>query len=159
EMWPRCTRVELRGDALYCELALNRQYDLVDSYQRDPHIQFLNCKSSEDLRSFTRAWGPLYLVCTPGAEEIVQGTAIRSLDETHAHQRWLHATKCMIDACKGIQDERVALTEFLAAEFDFERTSNTYRPGDSPLFYPFLQHHFQFEGDPVVWAAAADISL
>jgi len=157
-MWPRCATVELRDGALYCELALNRQYDLIDAYRSDPHIQFLNCKSPEDLRLFTRAWGPLYLVCTRGAEEIVHGTAIRRLDETHAHQRWLHAIKGMIDACKGVADQRVALVEFLGAESDMDRTSNTYQPGSAPLFHQILQQRFQLEDDLAGWVASADLS-
>jgi hypothetical protein len=157
-MWPRCAKVELRDGALYCELALNRQYDLIDAYRSDPHIQFLNCKSPEDLRLFTRAWGPLYLVGTPGAEEITRGIAIRGLDESLAHQRWLHAIKGMIDACKGLADQRDALVEFLNAESAMDRTSNTYRPGSAPLFYQILQQQFQLEDDLAGWVASADLS-
>ncbi len=156
-MWPRCSKVELKDDALYCKLALDRQYDLVDAYSKDPHIQFLNSQSTEDLRSFTRAWGPLYLVNTPGAEEIKLGTAVRRADESHAHRRWLHAVKGMIDACKGLQDERIALVEFLAAELDMDRTSNTYQRGKAPFFHEVFQRRFLFEGNPATWAASTGI--
>src|SRR5437762_2727951 len=80
------------------------QYDLVDAYHRGPHIQFINCKSSEDLRLFTRPWGPLYLVETPGAEERKLGIAIRRVTEMHAHRRWrmrLRAWWTPADARRG----------------------------------------------------------
>src|SRR6476620_9928855 len=93
ELWPRCVEVEVKDGLLYCELASSRQYDLIDAYRLDPHVQFLNCKSTDDLRAFTRSWGPLYLVRTLGAEEIKTGRAIRRLDECRAHQRWLRAVK------------------------------------------------------------------
>src|SRR5260370_17622754 len=60
-LWPRCTNVELKDGLLHCELARDRQYDLIDAYCMDPHMQFLNCKTIADLRSFTRPSGPLYL--------------------------------------------------------------------------------------------------
>jgi len=157
EMWPRCAKVEVKNESLCCELALSRQYNLIDAYRLDPHVQFLNCKSTDDLRTFTRAWGPLYLVQTPGGEEIKLGKAIRRLDECQAHRRWLRAVKGMIDACKGLRDQRDSLVEFLAAEVDMDRTSNTYEPGRAPHFHTALQLMFRFEGDSVSWAKSADL--
>ncbi len=119
-------------------------------------MQFLNCKTIADLRSFTRAWGPLYLDQTRGKEDIRFGKAVRRLDECEAHRRWLRAVKRMIDACRGIEDERNSLIEFLAAEVDMERTSNTYKPGKVPIFHDLLRLQYHFEGDAVTWATSSD---
>jgi hypothetical protein len=156
-LWPRCTKVEIRNDLIYCELAKDRQYDLVGAYPKGPHIQFLNCETDDDLQSFVRAWGPLYLVHTPGDEEIRLGKAVRKLDECQAHRRWLRAVKRMIDACKGLEDERSSLVEYLAAEVDMERTDATHQPDKAPFFYEVLRHRFHYVCDSVAWAASTDI--
>jgi hypothetical protein len=155
-LWPRCTKVELRNEMLYCKLALDNQYDLAEAYPKSPHIQFLNCRTTEDIQSFTRAWGPLHLVLTSGAEEIRFGTAIRRLDECEAHRRWLRAIKGMIEACRGRQDERRSLVEFLAAEVDIERTSNTFVSTQVPIFHAQLKGLFRYEGDSLAWAGSTD---
>jgi hypothetical protein len=157
EIWPRCTRVEVKGDRLYCELDLDRQYDLVDAYRRDPHIQFLNCKSCDDLKSFTRAWGPLYLVETPGAEERKLGIVVRRVAEIQAHRRWLHAIRGMVDACRHPGDERAALIEFLNAEIELEEMSNTYQPGKESLFHQMFRLRFQFQVNSNAWVLSTDI--
>ena len=156
-LWPRCSKVDLKDGQFCCHLALDRQYDLIAAYPKGPHIQFLNCKSIESLLSFTRAWGPLYLVRTPGGGGIKVGTAVRRLDELQAHQRWLCAVKGMIDACRGRADERKSLLEFLAAEADLDRTSNTYRSGSTPMFHKILQLTFSYETDSITWAASTDV--
>lgn len=155
--WPRCNKVEIRNELLYCELALDRQYDLVDAYRRSPHIQFLNCKTPGDLQSFTRAWGPLYLAFTTAGDERTLGKAVRRVDECEAYRRWLRAVKGMIDACRGREDERRSLAEFLAAEVDIDRTSNTYQPDKEPIFHDLLKHEFHYKGDSVVWADSTKI--
>ena len=157
EMWPRCAKVEIQNGTLHCDLALNRQYNLVDAYHLAPHIQFLNCKSIDEFLTFTRAWGPLYLVHTPGAEEIRVGKLTRRLDESQADQRWLRAIKYMIDACRGREDQRDSLVEFMAAEVDRDRMSNTYQEGKAPLFHTVLQLKFHFQSDPVSWAKSTDL--
>ena len=155
-MWPRCSKVEVRQQALHCELALDRQYDLADAYRKTPHIQFLNCNSTEDLRLFTQAWGPLYLVHTPGADEARLGKAVRRLDECHAHRRWLRAVKGMLDACRGVGDQRTALVEYLAAEVDLERTDSTCDIGKEPFIHVALRRMFGYTGDSLEWADATD---
>jgi hypothetical protein len=154
QLWPRCTKVEIRNGSLLCVLDVDRQYDLVDAYRKDPHIQFLDCKSVDDLQKFTRAWGPLYLVQTPGAEEIKHGQAVRRVDECLAHVKWLRAVQHMIDACNGRADWRASLLEFLAAESDIERTSDIYKPGAEPLIQAILRNRFRFDCDPATWAAS-----
>src|SRR6267154_2677960 len=156
-LWPRCSKVEISNELLYCKLALDRQYDLVEAYRKTPHIQFMNCKNVDDLQSFTRAWGPLYLVLTPGNEDIRLGKAVRRLDECEAHRRWLRALKGLIEACRGRSDERGSLKEFLDAEADLDRTSNTHQPGKTSIFHSHLEQLFGYAGDSVAWAASTDI--
>jgi hypothetical protein len=156
QLWPRCTKVELRDNSLFCILNLDRQYDLIDSYQKDPHVQFLNCKSVDDLVVFMRAWGPLYLVESPSERKC--GTAVRRVDECLAQLRWLRAVHQMIQACKGRADWRSSLLEYWTAESEIHRTSNIYRPGDiiSPE-QSVLQQGLQITGNMVDWIASTDI--
>ena len=156
QLWPRCKRVEVRGDSLSCILDMDHQFDLIDSYLRDPHVQFLNCKSLDDLVVFTRAWGPLYLVESPSERK--RGTAVRRIDECQAHLRWLRAVHRMVQACRGGSDWRESLAEFLGADSVYERTSNFLKPGEVPANHWMLQHRFRFKGDATAWAASADIS-
>jgi hypothetical protein len=154
-LWPRCTKVELRDGLLFCALNVDRQYDLVDAYRKDPHVQFMNCEKVDDLVNFTRAWGPLHLVLAPS--DITRGRAVRRLDECQAHQKWLRAARRLIDVCRGRGDWRVSLVEFLSAESEIDRTSNVYNPGRAPFLHQALQLEFQFQVDPTTWTASADI--
>jgi hypothetical protein len=61
----------------------------------------------------------------------------------------------MIDACRGRNDERGALAEFLAAEGDLDLTSNTYVLGQAPLFHTILNQQFGYAGDSIAWVASA----
>jgi hypothetical protein len=153
-LWPRCKRVELKDDSLLCILDLDRQYDLIASYQKDPHVQFLNYKSLDDLVVFTRAWGPLYLVESPSERN--SGTAVRRVDDCLAHLKWLRAVHQMIQACKGRADWRGSLAEYLAA--DKESLSGVWEPGKSTVTELWLEHSFHIKGGLADWIASADIS-
>jgi hypothetical protein len=155
-MWPRCDSVELKSNVIVCELALDRQYGLVDAYGKAPHVQFLNCRSVDDLRLFTRAWGPLYLVQQPDESKI--GTAIRRVDEFQAQRSWLRAVKGMVDACRGLADQRASLSEYLSAEVDLDRTDPAYQSDKAPFIHSTLELLFGFQGDAIAWAESADIS-
>lgn len=155
-LWPRCNAVEVQGEWIYCELAVDRQYDLVKAYPKTPHVQFMNCEAIDDLRAFTLAWGPLFLVREHGIDEISRAKAIRRLDELRAHRRWLRAIKGLLEACRGRVDERSALVEFLAADSDLERTSSATSSGQIPLFQTVLQQSFGYAGDSITWADSAD---
>jgi len=155
--WVRCSKVERKEGQLSCELALDRQYDLIDAYAKTPHIHFMNCRSVEDLRRFTLAWGPLWLVLEPGNEDLRLGRATRRIHECQAHHRWLRALKGLTEACRGRTDQRGALVEFLRAEVDLDETSNTYQPDKIPTFLLSLQYSFGYVGDSVAWAASTNI--
>lgn len=57
--WCRCSRVEISGGAVKWELSRTGAYDLMESYQRSPHLQLAEAKDDGALRAFVRAWGPL----------------------------------------------------------------------------------------------------
>src|ERR1700678_3503673 len=99
--WIRGRRVEIQGENLYCELAWDRPYNLVDSYPKDPHIQFLNCENDTHIQRFVRAWGPLYLKHGGADDELQKGVVIRSLNEYRADLRRFKAVKGLVDAAKG----------------------------------------------------------
>jgi len=157
--WPRCAKVDVKDETLHCELALNRDYDLIDAYPKDPHIQFLNCQSAADIEGFTKTWGPLYLVQTQGNEDLKVRKLDRRLDEWMAHRRWLRSVKGLIDACRSLDDERKSLVEYLVAENDMERTGPGFRPGQQPLAYLHLRSLFRHEGNTVDWAESAPIGI
>src|SRR5580698_7557920 len=131
--WMRCRRVTIEGGDLVCNLDWTRTYDLEKAYSRDPHLQFLNCATDEDLLRFTRAWGPLYLRTTGGPDDEWQtGTARRSLAEYRAALRRFQGVKRILEAAKGKGDEPEALAGFLAADEAEFQHSALYKPGEPP---------------------------
>ncbi len=59
--WIRCRKVEIRGDDIISEPALDRPYDLASSYPKAPHVQFLNCRTDDEIVRFVWSWGPHFL--------------------------------------------------------------------------------------------------
>lgn len=57
--WPRCSRVELRGENLVYTVDWKRKYDLADKPSQ-LHVQFLKLNTDEELMEFMRNWGPLW---------------------------------------------------------------------------------------------------
>ncbi len=55
--WMRCRGVEIQDGNLICEVDWSRTYEIEKAYPKDPHLQYLNCATAEDLQRFTRAWG------------------------------------------------------------------------------------------------------
>ena len=48
-IWPCCKDVRIDGERVRCVLDYGRAYDLMDSYVRAPHSEFLNIKGEESL--------------------------------------------------------------------------------------------------------------
>src|SRR3954462_12753747 len=67
--WLRCRDLKIEGERLYYMLLWDRPYDLVQSYPKDPHLQFLRAETSTDIVSFVRSWGPVRMPngATPAA--------------------------------------------------------------------------------------------
>src|ERR1700675_627888 len=150
--WIRGRRVEIQGEDLYCELAVDRPCSLVDSYSRDPHIQFLNCETDEDIQRFVRAWGPLYLKYGDAQQdELRQGAAVRSLKEYRADLRRFKAVKGLVDAAKGNRDERSSLIEFILADEEDYRLSPLYRPESLSSMHFSLQLWLCPQSDLMTW--------
>jgi len=60
--WHRCEAVALCPGNLVCALDGTSTYDLVESYDERPHLEFLNVKNDLDLAVFVRSWGPLWSI-------------------------------------------------------------------------------------------------
>jgi len=91
---------------------VGRAYDLVKAYSKTPHIRFLNCQTQEDFQTFVQDWGPLLL----SDEEWKRGKAVVPLEYYRAYRRFFRAIKSMIDACRGVGDQRDSLIEYFVAQ-------------------------------------------
>lgn len=137
--WIRGRKVEIRGEDLFCELAMDRPYSLIDSYSKDPHVQFLNCETDADIQRFVRAWGPLYLKHGGTEDELQKGSVARPLKEYRAELRRFKAVKGLVDAAKSTRDERSSLVEFLLADEEDYRLSPLYNPAGPPFLHLSLK--------------------
>lgn len=63
--WCRCSRVQLSGGRVVWEFSRTGEYDLLDSYQRRPHLQLAQATDDTALLAFVKAWGPLRPVRLP----------------------------------------------------------------------------------------------
>ena len=89
-------------------------------------MQFLNRATDEDLRRFTRTWGPLDLRATGDREDEWQtGRVKRSLVEYRAALRRFRGVKGILEAAKGNGDERAALFRSLSPQT--KRSSSSTR--------------------------------
>jgi hypothetical protein len=157
--WMRCRSVEIQDGNLICEVDWCRTYEIEKAYPKDPHLQYLNCATAEDLQRFTRAWGPLYLRTTGGADDEWQtGRVERSVAASLADLRRFRAVKGILEAAKGNGDERAALTEFLAADEEDFQFSALYKPGDPPHHQFSLKLWLRIEGSVFDWVQAASIA-
>ncbi len=157
--WMRCTRVEIEGGDLICDLNWDRTYEIEKAYPKDPHIQFLNCKTDEDLLRFTWAWGPLYLRSTGGSDdEWKTGRARRSLAEYRAALWRFRAVKGILEAAKGNGDERENLEAFLVADEAEFRLSALYKPGDLANHQFFLTNWLKIDGSIFDWTRTAPVA-
>lgn len=156
--WMRCRSVHIQEGTIVCELDWTRTYDLERAYPKDPHIQFLNCTTDEELRRFTQAWGPLYLRETGGADsEWRTGRVVRPLAAYRADLRRFRSVKGILEAAKGRGDERAALEEFLAADEEEFQFSALYEPGKATHHQFTLKLLQRFEGSIFEWVESAPI--
>lgn len=63
--WCRCSRVEFGDGMVKWELSRTGEYDLLESYQRSPHLQLAKATDDKALLAFVKAWGPLRTVRLP----------------------------------------------------------------------------------------------
>ena len=154
----RCRGTEIEDGTVVCELDWDRTYDLEKAYPKDPHVQFLNCATDEDLRRFTRAWGPLYLRATGDSEDEWQtGRVKRSLAEYRAALRRFRGVKGILEAAKGNGDERAVLSEFLAADEEEFQFSPLHKPGEPTNHQFSLKLWLRIEGNVFDWIQTAPI--
>jgi hypothetical protein len=124
--WPRARDVVITNNQIQCRLAIDRAYSLEGAYQKDPHVQFVNCKSDQDLCTFVRAWGPLEL----DLEEQESGSCERPVKQYWAAQAKLRAAKSLVEACKSGHGTREALLTFYDAEAMCADAGNVRYPID-----------------------------
>lgn len=155
--WMRCRNVEMRDRNLVCQLDLSRTYDLEAAYPKDPHIQFLNCSTDEDLRRFTRAWGPLYLRRGGPDDELQKGLVVRPVGEYRADARRFRGVKGILEAAKGNGDERETLREFLTADEEESKFSPLYKPDEPPFVQFSLKLCLGIEGSIFNWIETGTI--
>ncbi len=150
--WPRCREVSIVNEQVRCELAGERPYDLILSYQKNPHIQLINCATDEQLVSFVRAWGPL----GPSVAELNRGSCSAPLSRYRSFQNWLRRFFNLLVAFKDSSGEREALQEFVTAEIDVWRCSAIASQGE-PLSILGLKTQFGIEGDLSTWLTDSPI--
>ena len=154
----RCRSAEIHGEMLVCELDWQRTYELEKAYRQDPHVQFLNCVTDEDLCRFSRSWGPLYLRETGGPDSDWRtGRVERPLIAYRAALRRFRGVKGVLEAAKGKQDERAALAEFLAADEEDFRHSALYKPGELPNHQFVLKHLLRIDWGVFDWIGSAPV--
>jgi hypothetical protein len=157
--WMRCRRATIEDGILVCDLDWNQTYDLEKSYQKDPHLQFLNCTSDEDLLRFTRTWGPLYLRTTGAADdEWKTGKVRRSLAEYRTALRRFRAVKEILESAKGNGDQRTALSEFLRADEEAHQLSTPGEPDELPHHQFTLKLVHRIDGSIFDWIGDSPIA-
>lgn len=157
--WIRCRKVEIWGDDIVSELALDKPYDLAGSYPKDPHVQFLNCKTDNDIVRFVRAWGPHFLQNVGGADdELQKGVVVRPIARYRADLRRFKGVKDILEAAKGNCDERAALYEFVAADEETSQFNPIHKSGDPPFLQFSIRLWQRVEGDIYDWIRTGPIS-
>jgi hypothetical protein len=59
--WYRCIRVTFEGETVRWELSRTGKYDVLKAYARKPHRRLAEATDDDSLRSFVKAWGPLWI--------------------------------------------------------------------------------------------------
>jgi hypothetical protein len=136
-------------DQLRCRWTAHRTYDLVESYSRSPHLQFLKCKTDQQLASWVRAWGPINLTAAELGRD--GGLASSPISSYWILQRWLKASAHLINAFRSSRREAHWLQEFLSADFDLECDSPLKPLGDMSRTEDFLKKRFGINEDTANW--------
>jgi len=110
-IWQRATKVGIDGKWLTCDLAHGGAYNLMEAYQRSPHIAFMNIKSEDQLVVFIRTWGPLSV-----PDNSPKGTSQMLVSDYWNCRDHLNTTAGLLRAFHQRGEERKALAEFLAAQ-------------------------------------------
>jgi hypothetical protein len=152
--WPRCRDVSCRGGRIQCSLDLNRAYDLVQAYQHDIHLRFLECESDSQLVSFVRTWGPL----TISVDEWPRKESSAPLAAYRAYQRRLKAVVKLLTSFKSSSEERESLLEFIRAESEDWLISPVTPTGSDPLLLVVLTGAFKIDGRIEGWIENATLT-
>jgi hypothetical protein len=110
------------GNQLRCRWTAQRTYNLVESYSRSPHLQFLKCETDQQLANWVRVWGPIDLTAADWGRD--GGFASSPISSYRILQRWLKASANLINAFRSSRSEAYWLQEFLSAEFVVNPSGN-----------------------------------
>jgi hypothetical protein len=148
--WPRCKRVDLSDGVLRCELNSRETYVLVEAYRLDPHVEFANAITDQDLIDFTERWGPPFINPeTPGVVEL-------NFAKHQETQRCFAAVSRLLDAAKKAEGEREALLSFISAE---EGLLGSVPGIEAEMLgrHSILRDEFHFEGPISGWVELATL--
>lgn len=153
DFWPRCSEVHAEEGLLFYRFGGAEAYDIVRAYQKEPHIEFLNCQSAEDFCRFLRRWGPLLV----SPEQLDRGWATARLRSYEAVARFLRTMLKMMDACRRGKGERESLIEFIAAfvEYDDDPELQCLLREDLTLYLGERGGGPPPNADPAEWAREA----
>jgi hypothetical protein len=157
DLWPRCKWVRVDDGRIGYMLGKGRAYDLVEAYPKAPHIQFMNCATDVDFERFVREWGPLLLF----PEELERGFAVMPLRDYIARKDLLRAVAQIMRACKGREDERQSLREFLSALTNMVDEGSTREVMKEAVSFDLISlplRSIQPIRDPIKWAEFASAS-
>ena len=157
-IWIRCRKVAIHGEHLVSELAHDSSYDLAGSYPKDPHVQFLNCRTDDDIVRFVRAWGPHYLQKGGADDELQKGVVVRPMARYRADLRRFKGVKGILEAAKGNRDEREAVYEFFAADEEATEFNPIHTPGEPPYLQFSVKLWQRVEGNVFDWIRTGPIS-
>jgi hypothetical protein len=148
--WQRCRRVELRDGVLRCELDFEKTYVLVEAYRSDPHVEFANAKTDEDLVAFARRWGPPFTYSkTPGVVEL-------DFAGYRVAQGCFAAVLQLLDSAKRAKGEREELLNFISAEQGVLASASATE-SEILVRYSMLREEFHIKGSIEDWVENADI--
>jgi hypothetical protein len=139
-------------------LAKGRAYDLVKAYEKEPHVEFANCKKDEDFRRFVLRWGPLRV----SDDVLMTGLGREPIRYYQADSRMLRAMLGIMGACRGRKDLRAPLVEFFKAQINhFPLLDSSIRKTFSELvaleeISAVCRH--ELVRDPIKWATEASIA-
>lgn len=158
--WQPGQEVRFQDGHICCKLA-SRGYDLMEAYEKLPHLRFIECKTDEDFVRFVGQWGPLQMWYDNDS-----GIYREPIERYRVVQRYLKALVQLMDASRNSDDDnggkcRDWLPEFLLAELALRRQrarENRKLPLARTKLEPMLRHVCGIgdEEDVASWIRSAD---
>jgi hypothetical protein len=145
--WLRCSEARIESETLYYTLDFEKEYDIVKSYPRDPHVEFLRAESNGALVSFVRRWGPFYI---PNEASATAASWAHPVALYRKPQRSLGVLVNLLNAARRKENERQAVTDQLTVELE------DWDVQGEPIMVLALRHYGHIEGDIFDWLKNAN---